>query len=219
MLKIGITGGIGSGKTTVCRIFQSLGIPVLYADEVNAILLEEDAWLKARIVAAFGEAVLDDQGKISRKKLGARVFAKPEELKQLESWIHPRVIRYSQDWFSRQQAPYAMKEAALFFEAGTAADMDLIVGIRAPQHLRLQRTQARDGVTEETVRHRMAQQMDEEEKLRRCDLVLINDGSRALIPQVLELDALWRASCSASASSASSASSTSSSPESEDSRS
>lgn len=190
MLKIGITGGIGSGKTMVCRAFQALGVPVLYADEVGALLLAEDQELQQIIREAFGDSVWED-GAIDRKKLAARVFGQPEDLQRLESWIHPRVIRYTRSWFERQQAPYVIKEAALFFEAGTAKDMDWMVGIQAPLSLRLQRTQQRDGVPEEAVVRRMDQQMEEEEKLRRCDDILVNDGETALIPQILERHALW----------------------------
>ncbi len=198
MLKIGITGGIGSGKTMVCRVFQSLGVPVLYADEVGALLMAEDEDLQKKIREVFGDSVWVN-GAIDRRKLGARVFGHPKDLQLLESWIHPRVIEYSQSWFLRQNAPYAIKEAALFFEAGTAGDMDLMVGVKAPRALRLQRTRERDGIGEEAVIQRMNRQMDEEEKLRLCDDILINDGVSALIPQILERDARWKAMADSSA--------------------
>lgn len=186
MLKAGITGGIGSGKTTVCQVFETLGIPVLYADDAARMLMEEDPVLVAAIAQLFGSEAYQN-GKLNRPYIAQAAFGQPELLQQLNALTHPAVIRYGREWMARQTAPYALKEAALFFESGSNADMDIMIGVSAPEELRLQRAMQRDGATRDKIRARMAKQMDEAEKMKRCDHIIYNDGVQPLIPQVLEL--------------------------------
>lgn len=186
MLKIGITGGIGSGKTTVARIFEVLGIPVYYADEAAKKLMVENTALKSAIITAFGnEAYKDD--KLNREFLAATVFNNSEKLQILNSLVHPATIKDAWDWFGKQSAPYVIKEAALIFESGSQKDLDHVIGVKSPEDIRIQRAMLRDHITNEQVKARMDKQMNEEEKLRLCDSVIINDEQQMVIPQVLAL--------------------------------
>ena len=186
MLKIGITGGIGSGKSTVAKAFEVLGIPVYYADDAAKKMMNEDEELKEKIQQQFGDDVYKD-GKLDRKKLAGIVFNAPEKLNQLNALVHPATIKDAERWMQRQVAAYTIKEAALIFESGAQEHLDLVIGITAPAPLRIQRTMQRDGVTREEVIARMDKQMDEEIKMKLCDFVLKNDEQEMLLPQVLEL--------------------------------
>ncbi len=189
MLKIGLTGGIGSGKTTVAQIFEVLKIPVYYADTEARELMNEDQDLKNKIIVAFGKEVYK-HGKLDRKYLGDRVFADPEKLALLNSLVHPATIRDSANWMSNQKAPYVIKEAALIFEGHFEKNFDFMIGVTAPESLRLERAVQRDLISEEQVIQRMKMQMDEKEKIARCDFVIVNDGVRAVLPQVLKVHKL-----------------------------
>ncbi|HMR91872.1 MAG TPA: dephospho-CoA kinase [Chitinophagaceae bacterium] len=187
MLKIGLTGGIGSGKTTVARIFETLGIPVYYADEAAKRLMNEDAVLKEKLVAAFGSQTYTDEGRLNRSYLAAQVFSNPQKLELLNALTHPATIADAEKWMAARQAPYAIKEAALIFESGSAAGLDLVIGVWAPPALRIQRTMERDGSDRQAVLHRMARQIEESIKMKLCDIVINNDEQQLLTPQVLAL--------------------------------
>lgn len=186
MLKVGITGGIGSGKSTVCRVFNTLGIPTLHADEVGRYLMENDALLIDSIKMLFGENIYEG-GTLNRNEVAAVVFKRPEILQTLNAVVHPATIRYGQLWMESQDAPYAIKEAAIFFESGSYADMDVMIGVYAPRKLRILRAMQRDGVAQEKVLQRMSLQMDEDEKMKRCHYVIVNDNDTAIIPQILKI--------------------------------
>ncbi|MFT4022862.1 MAG: dephospho-CoA kinase [Flavihumibacter sp.] len=191
MLRIGITGGIGSGKSVVARVFENLGIPVYNADNAAKILMETDPSLREKITALFGSEAYENN-RLNRAFIAARVFNNQEKLEALNAAVHPVVIRYGEEWFNRQSAPYAIKEAALFFETGTAAQLDKVIGVYAPPTLRLRRVMQRDGLTREQIKSRMDKQIDESLKMRLCDHVILNDDQHLVIPQVLALDALFR---------------------------
>jgi dephospho-CoA kinase len=186
MLKIGLTGGIGSGKTTVAQIFEVLAIPVYYADQAARDLMNQDPELKKQIVSAFGEETYKE-GKLDRGFLGEMVFADDEKLALLNSFVHPVTFRHASSWMQNQKTPYAVKEAALIFEAGLENFFDFVIGVTAPESLRLERVMNRDQSSAENVLQRMSKQMNEDEKMSRCDFVIINDGKQALLPQVLEI--------------------------------
>jgi dephospho-CoA kinase len=186
MLKIGLTGGIGSGKSSVAQIFEVLRIPVYYADSAARDLMNQDPELKNKIIASFGPDVYKN-GKLDRSYLGAMVFPDAGKLKLLNSIVHPVTIRDSEIWMQKQTTPYAIKEAALIFEAGLEKYLDYIIGVTAPESLRIQRVVERDHTTAEKVMERMHQQMDEKEKISRCNYVIVNDGVSPLLPQVLAI--------------------------------
>ena len=186
MLKIGLTGGIGSGKTTVAHIFEVLGIPVYYADNEARRLMNADPDLKKKIIDVFGPESFKD-GILDRPWLAARVFNDTEKLNLLNSFVHPVTIRDAEAWMNRQTSPYAIKEAALIFEGGLEKYFDFIIGVTAPESIRLERTMQRDKIPAEQVLKRLQQQMDEKEKMSRCDFVILNDGVHAVLPQVLDI--------------------------------
>ena len=186
MLRIGLTGGIGSGKSTVAKVFEVLGVPVYYADDAAKRMMNEDEELKEKIKQEFGESVYSD-GKLNRKLLAGIVFNAPEKLNQLNALTHPATIADAERWMQSQTTPYCIKEAALIFESGAQEFLDYVIGVTAPAPLRIQRTMLRDGITREEVMARMDKQMDESIKMRLCDFVLINDEQQLLLPQVLEL--------------------------------
>jgi dephospho-CoA kinase len=186
MLKIGLTGGIGSGKTTIAQIFEVLGIPVYYADTAAKDLMNRDPELRNRIISAFGPEVYKE-GSVDRAYLGELVFGDPEKLARLNAIVHPATLLDAAGWMQNQKTPYVIKEAALIYEAGLEKFLDYIICVTAPESLRLERVMNRDRVPAEKVLQRMQQQMDEKEKVSRCDFVIINDGKQALLPQVLAI--------------------------------
>jgi dephospho-CoA kinase len=187
MLKIGLTGGIGSGKTTVAKVFEVLGIPVYYADEAAKELMHTNELLKQQLIFHFGKETFFEEGQLNRKHLSSIVFNNKEKLELLNNLVHPATIADAQEWFSKQQAPYVIKEAALLFESGTAEGLDYIIGVTAPAALRIKRVMDRDGVTAEDVKRRMANQLDEVIKIKLCDFVLHNNEQQLLLPQILTL--------------------------------
>ncbi len=187
MLKIGITGGIGSGKTTVCKIFEQLGIPVYYADIEARELMNTDPILVEEVKKEFGD-VYDDNGYLNRPTLAQIVFNDKAKLEKLNALVHPAVKRGFKQWVERQNnVPYVMKEAALMYESGSYKDVDYMITVSAPEKLRIERVVERDGVTDGEVEKRMKNQLSEEERLERADFVIKNDETEALIPQVMEL--------------------------------
>lgn len=187
MLKIGLTGGIGSGKSTVAKIFEVLGIPVYYADDRAKFLMNHNATIQAKITEAFGSEVYEN-GILNRKLLSAKVFANPENTAIINNIVHPITIADAESWMLQQTTPYAVKEAALIFEAHAEKGLDLIIGVTAPEAVRIKRTMQRDGITENEVKARIAKQIDDHTKMQRCDFVIINDGSTLIIPQVIHIN-------------------------------
>lgn len=187
MIKIGVTGGIGSGKSVVCRIFSVLGVPVYYADREAKRLMQEDPALAAAIRHQFGEGAYDARGLLDTRYLAARVFRDPAQLARLNALVHPATIRDADNWAGTQRTPYVLKEAALMFETESFHHVDRVLGVRAPRPLRIRRAMDRDGVNAEEVLRRMEKQLDEDMKMRLCDYLIDNDEVQALIPQVLQL--------------------------------
>ncbi len=186
MLAIGLTGGIGSGKSTVAEIFKVLGIPVFDADSQAKRLMDEDPALRLAVQQAFGEDTYTN-GKLNRKILAELVFGHPFELQKLNAIVHPVTIRAAKDWMMKQTAPYVIKEAALLFEAGSASGLDYIIGVSAPVTIRINRVMQRDHVTRQQVQERMDRQINDEIKMRLCDFILINNEQQLLTTQVLDL--------------------------------
>ncbi|HMO61744.1 MAG TPA: dephospho-CoA kinase [Ferruginibacter sp.] len=186
MLKIGITGGIGSGKSTVAKIFEVLGIPVYYADEASKKLLNQNPELKAKITALFGTAAYQNN-LLNRSYIAGIVFNQPEKLAQLNAIVHPATIKDAETWMAQQSSTYAIKEAALIFESGSQEQLDAVIGVYAPKAVRLQRVMQRDGISREEVLSRMNRQIDENIKMRLCDYVIYNDEQQLVIPQVTAL--------------------------------
>ncbi len=186
MLKVGLTGGIGAGKSIVAKVFEVLGIPVYQADDAAKKLMETNKELMNLIKINFSENAYVE-GKLNRKFLADIVFNDKEKLKVLNSLVHPFTIQDGIDWMNKQDAPYAIKEAALIFESGSQHAFDVIIGVFAPQAMRVNRTLKRDQTTRELVLERMDNQLDDSLKMKLCNEILINDEQKLLLPQIMSL--------------------------------
>lgn len=188
MKKIGITGGIGSGKTTVCKIFESLGIPVYYADDRAKALITEDEQLIFNIKKLLGNEAYHKDGTYNRQYVANIVFNDTEKLIQLNALVHPAVAKDTIQWHqSQSKVPYTLKEAALIIESGGYQALDYLITVWAPKEVRIQRVLKRDGITRGEVEARINKQMPEFEKLKKAHFVVINDGETSLVEQVVRL--------------------------------
>jgi dephospho-CoA kinase len=186
MLKIGLTGGIGSGKSTIARIFEALGVPVYYADEAAKRLMNEDKEIIEAVTRNFGKESYI-HGKLNRPYIASIVFNDKEKLELLNFITHPATIRDANEWMQKQNSPYIIKEAALLFESGSSEYLDKIIGVYAPAPLRMMRTMERDNISSDEVIKRMNRQIEEEIKMKLCDFVIVNDEQQLVIPQVIKL--------------------------------
>jgi dephospho-CoA kinase len=186
LLRIGITGGIGSGKSTVCQIFRYLGIPVYEADKEARRLMREDASLIAEVKKTFGEQSYAGT-EPNRIFLAEVVFSHPDKLKTLNGIVHPRVFADFERWSAEQNAPYVIKEAAIMFETNSHLQVNSVVVVAAPLHLRIDRTMKRDNISRDAVHKRIAQQLPQEDIIIRADHIIHNDDAHPLIPQILRL--------------------------------
>ena len=192
---IGLTGGIGSGKSIVAKVFESLGIPVFNADATAKDIMNTNTIIKSKLIEAFGNEVysstIDKNGNatetLNRAYLSKLVFSDPYQLEILNAIVHPITIQAAIDWAAAQTAPYVIKEAALFFESGSAHGITKIIGVSAPKALRIHRVMKRDQCTKEEVEKRMAHQIEESIKMKLCDFVIVNDDQHLVVPQVVAL--------------------------------
>lgn len=193
MIRVGVTGGIGSGKSTACRFFAACGAPVYDSDSRAKRLMEEDGTLRRALCRRFGAEVYSAEGRLDRRRLAARVFSDPEELAALNALVHPAVMRDFERWCGEHSdRDYVVLESAILFDAGLEGYVDRTVAITAPLEERVARTCRRDGAAEEEVRRRIAAQLPDEELRRRADHTLINMESDSLRAQVARLDKLFR---------------------------
>lgn len=187
MLKIGITGGIGSGKTTVCKVFELLGIPVFYADAVAKTIMIQNMEVRAALIETFGKETYHPDGSLNRAYIGNLVFNSTQQLEKLNQIVHPAVFKAFDEWVVKQKSPYVVKEAALLFESGSYQLCDINVLVVAPEDLKIARIRKRDGSKTEEILARMAKQMTDQQKTLLADYLLQNDEQQLLIPQILEL--------------------------------
>ena len=188
MLKIGLTGNIGSGKTTISKIFEVLGIPVFYADDAAKDVMVNDEILIDGIKSAFGKGAYFDDGSLNRKYIAAIVFNDSEQLIMLNSLVHPATFRTFDAWVKNiSGVPYIVKEAALMFESDSYKLCDKTVMVLAPLETRIGRVMQRDKFTRDEIEKRNANQLSEEKKVQLADYLVNNDGSQLVIPQVLKL--------------------------------
>ncbi len=188
MLNVGITGGIGSGKTTVCKIFERFGIPIYYADDRAKKLMISNQEIIDKVKHIFGINAYSKNGQLNRSLLSKEAFSDPEKLKALNAVVHPAVAKDTLDWQnSLKEVPYSLKEAALIVETGGHLILDKLIVVSAPQDIRIQRVMNRDDTKKEAVLARMQKQLPEEEKLKHADFIIQNDGSESLILQVWKI--------------------------------
>lgn len=185
---IGITGGIGSGKSIVCRIFKILGIPVYDADSRARFILNNDPDLKIEIIRLFGTGAYTNQG-LNNQWIASNIFHDIDKLDQMNDLVHPKVGKDFESWRNKfKDSPYLIKEAALLYESGSYKTLDKVIVVTAPLELRIQRILKRDPHrTLEQVGDILKRQWPEEDKIEKADFLIINDGDHLIIPQVLEL--------------------------------
>lgn len=183
--KVGLTGNIGSGKSLIARIFETLGIPVFYADKEGKNILDSPEVIK-KVSQLFGNKIIKGS-MIDRQALAGIVFSDTSKLEQLNGIIHPAVRNKFDVWAGEQNAPYVIYEAAILHESGHYQNMDKIIVVTAGEQLRIRRVMNRDDIDEASVRQRMANQWPEEKKIRLADFIIDNNESRLLIPQVLDI--------------------------------
>lgn len=184
-LRIGLTGNIGAGKSTVCREFERLGVPVYYADARAKVLMQEDPELTAAVRKAFGDKAYTDQGLLDRVYMAEQVFRKDKARERLNALVHPAVARDAERWHATQTAPYTLYEAAILFEIGARDRYDSIIVVDCPYPIRERRVMARDGISADQFRARARVQWDDEKKRSLADIVVVNDGRELILPQVL----------------------------------
>jgi dephospho-CoA kinase len=189
-LKIGITGGIGSGKTLVSGVFQKLGAPTYNADDRAKWLMSNNPEIVERVIDLFGpEAYIN--GELNRSLIAEQVFKNTSLLAQLNAVVHPVVFDDFDEWYDTQTYPYVLKEAALLFESGSYRDLDAIITVDAPLEIRLKRTTIRDQKSEDEIKGRIKNQYPNEIKVKAADFVINNDGITPILPQVLQLHKFW----------------------------
>ncbi|MBP3942761.1 dephospho-CoA kinase [Sphingobacteriaceae bacterium WQ 2009] len=186
-LKIGITGGIGSGKSLICQIFAVMGVPTYNADLEAKLIMTQSAAVRRQLIEAFGANTYLPNGEVNRPFLSQQVFQDAQKLSILNGIVHPAVIQAAADWAAAQKSPYSLKEAALLFESGSYKKLDYTILVTAPVETRIARVMQRDHAAREQVEARIAQQLSDDEKIKLADFVIINDGKVALIPQILNL--------------------------------
>ncbi len=187
MIKIGLTGGIGSGKSFVSKIFAELGIPVYNSDvEAKKLYIRED--VNAKMKEKFGQEVYLSDGQINKVYLANIIFNDRKALDYVNSIIHPLVKEHFEQWLNKQDyAQYIIKEAAILFESGAYKEMDKIIAVTAPLELRIKRVMLRDKTDKEIVLNKIEKQLPDEEIIKRSDFHIINDEQRALLPQILKI--------------------------------
>ncbi len=187
MIRVGITGGIGSGKSHICKVFECLGIPVFYADDEVKKMYDDTPSVHAQLIQEFGKEIYDGEI-LNRKQLAQKVFGNREALAKLNAIAHPAVSKRFLEWSERQEnAPYVLHEAALMFESSAHKLMDKIITVTSPIDIRLQRVMHRDRCTREEVLQRMAHQLSDEERNTRADFVIVSNNATPLLPQVLKI--------------------------------
>jgi len=188
MIKIGITGGIGSGKSTISRIFELLGVPVYYADAEAKELMNTDSIVKSAIIDLFGKNVIAEKETLDRKAISAIVFNDKNKLEKLNAIIHPTIASHFNNWLIKQSnAVYILKEAAILFESGANKQMDKVIVVTAPQQLRIDRVLLRDKTSREEVEHRINNQLPDEELVKLANYTITNDETQMVINQLLAI--------------------------------
>jgi dephospho-CoA kinase len=193
MIKVGITGGIGSGKSTVCKVFRVLGIPVFEADSIAKQLMNTDPSLREKLINLFGSPVYQQDQTIDRKYLAGIVFNNPSLLAQLNEIVHPAVRMAFDQWCRAQETPYVLHEAAILFESGFYKMMDKTIAVVTDEKERIDRVVKRDRISVELVMQRMKNQWNDEARIKLADFIIGNNDQELIIPQIVEIDKKIRA--------------------------
>lgn len=187
-VKVGITGGIGSGKSTVCRVFKTLGTPVFEADVVAKELLNSSSHIKKELTRLYGNDIYTENKYVDRKKLASIIFNNNIELKKVNAIVHPEVRIAFNKWEKQQNSAYIIHEAAILFESGFYKLMDFSILVSAPEDLKMAWLKKRDDLSTEEIRSRMEKQWDDEQKRKLASIEIINDNIQLIIPRIIEID-------------------------------
>lgn len=193
MIKVGITGGIGSGKSTACKVFSFLGIPVFEADIVAKQLMNTNPEIRSKLIDLFGTSVYLPDHTIDRKYLAGIVFNDASLLAQLSKIVHPEVHKSFENWYRNQRSPYILHESAILFETGFYKLMDKSIAVVANENQRIERVMKRDKITHELVKQRIKNQLNDEDKIKLADFVIGNNDNELIIPQIVDIDKKIRA--------------------------
>ena len=186
MKKIGLTGGIGSGKSYISTVFKKIGFPVFDADLNAKKCMHENKELRLAIINLFGSNIYNN-GKLQTRELASIVFSDQIKLNALNQVVHPVVTEEFKNWCKNQDSDFVIKEAAILFESNTYKDLDFIISVSAPIEIRVKRVVSRDGCTVNQVKERMRSQISDKERQKLADFLILNDGSSLLLPQILEV--------------------------------
>ena len=187
-LKVGIAGGIGSGKSTVCKVFQILGAPIFEADQAAKVLMNEDKEIRNALRAWYGSEIYNEAGSLNRPKLANIIFNDKRQLQKVNELVHPKVRAGFLSWAEKQAAPYVVHEAAILFESGFYKLMDATILVSAPETDRIKRVSQRDGLTRQQVSHKMKNQWTDAQKRKLATVEIVNDNQHLMIPKILKLD-------------------------------
>lgn len=191
MIKLGITGGIGSGKSTITQMFHVIGVPVYVSDERSKYLSQTNSEIIAGLKQILGDDIYDEMGRLDRKRMASVIFADKEKLQKVNALIHPIVNRDFIEWAEEQKSkgvPYVVNEAAIMIESGSHKLMDKLLVVTAPVEQRVERVMKRDGVGEQQVKSRISNQMSDKEKVEIADYVIVTDDHHFIMPEILALD-------------------------------
>jgi dephospho-CoA kinase len=187
MLKIGITGGIGSGKSTVCKIFKSFGVPILDSDKVAKYVMQNNERVLQQLISLFGEEIYTNSI-LQFNILSKKVFGDTQKLQRLNAIVHPAVATYTANWQSQQHSNYTIKEAAILIESGAYKEVDYIIGVVTSEATRIDRIKIRTPhLSEKDIKNRINQQMPEEDKIAFYDFTINNNVLDLLLPQALTI--------------------------------
>jgi dephospho-CoA kinase len=189
MKHVGLTGGIGSGKTTVAQVFEQLGVPVFYSDSEAKKLYETDVEIKNWLNSETQSQAFDQSGKLNTNRIAELIFSNEEKLKQFNALVHPKVRKAFNEWAEKQKTSYVIIEAAILVETGRYKDLDALICVSAPEELRIDRVLKRNQISKDVVKQRISHQMTDEQRLPFCTFVIENDDKSPLIPQILDIHA------------------------------
>jgi len=187
-LAVGITGGIGSGKSTVCKMFKLIGIPVFEADLVAKSIINSSPEIRSGLIQLFGKNIYDTKNKLNRKMLANLIFNDDTLMEKVNQLVHPAVRKQFKHWQKLQNEPYVIHEAAILFESGFYKMMDYTILVSAPEEMRIDRVTKRDNISSDLVQQRINKQFTDEEKRQLASTELVNNNKKLLIPQILEID-------------------------------
>jgi dephospho-CoA kinase len=188
MIKVAVTGGIGSGKSVICEVFEKIGIPVFNADRSAKEIMDSDNTIKEKLISYFGANIYDRDEKLCRGKFADIIFRDKISLLKVNEIIHPAVRMEFEVWAEKQNAPYVIEEAAIVFESGQEHLFDKIISVSAPTELRIERVMKRDKISRDKVLERMNNQRNDESRNEKSDFIIVNDDKEMILPQIININ-------------------------------